>query len=41
MTKVWTYDSLAAAREDRDHQITRGYLPDDIAEHIRDVSADP
>lgn len=36
--RVWAYNSLAAARRDRDEQITRGYrTAAEIAEHIRDV----
>ncbi|MGC4959765.1 hypothetical protein ACLQ2P_41765 [Actinomadura citrea] len=35
---VWAYDSIEAARKDRDEQITRGYrTPEEIAEHIRDM----
>lgn len=37
--RVWAYDSIEAARKDRDEQITRGYrTPEEIAEHIRDVT---
>lgn len=36
--RVWAYGSIAAARQDRDEQMTRGYRTDaEIAEHIRDV----
>uniref|UniRef100_UPI003F49A348 hypothetical protein n=1 Tax=Actinomadura sp. CA-154981 TaxID=3240037 RepID=UPI003F49A348 len=36
---VWAYGSIEAARKDRDEQMTRGYrTPDEIAEHIRDVT---
>lgn len=36
---MWAYDSIEAARKDRDEQITGGdRTPEEIAEHIRDVT---